>query len=116
MRRFLQEFGRFTGNFEVSVKDGEGAIETERGGTPPQAWTMCMLLWLRVVKDSSLKDKVMEKWYDHVLSASEDELLSRLNSMLLKNQIQHRVYGLGLQEGICRSSVLDGSSCQEFHS
>uniref|UniRef100_A0A7S4L6K9 Helicase ATP-binding domain-containing protein n=1 Tax=Guillardia theta TaxID=55529 RepID=A0A7S4L6K9_GUITH len=90
MRRFLQEFGRFTGNFEVSVKDGEGAMETVREGKPPQAWTMCMLLWLRVVKDASVKDRAMEIWYDHVLSASEDELLSRLNSMLVKNHIQHR--------------------------
>eukprot|EP00960_Hanusia_phi_P061427 764842-Hanusia_phi.AAC.1 len=85
---FLQEFGRFSGNLQISIDDKGKVMQTEGNSKEPDEWTMCMLLWMKVVKDARMHEDWREQWQESLLSPSQDKLLRMLDKILRQGDVK----------------------------
>ncbi|EKX41502.1 hypothetical protein GUITHDRAFT_112475 [Guillardia theta CCMP2712] len=94
MTCFLQGFGRFSGSPQITINDSRQVMETEGGsGGGGGQWTMCMLLWLKVMKDARMGEEWREKWDSCIAqSASQDKLLQTLGTILEHGDVEYRYW------------------------
>ncbi|EKX41240.1 hypothetical protein GUITHDRAFT_142158 [Guillardia theta CCMP2712] len=94
MTCFLQGFGRFSGSPQITINDSRQVMETEGGsGGGGGEWTMCMLLWLKVVKDARMGEEWREKWDRCIAqSASQNKLLRMLDTILEHGDVKYKYW------------------------
>eukprot|EP00960_Hanusia_phi_P040541 754516-Hanusia_phi.AAC.1 len=89
---FLQEFGKFSGNLQTSVDERNSVMQIEEDGKGPHDWTMCMLLWLKVVKDARMQEGSREQWQESLSSPSQGKLLQTLDTMLCGGDVEYKYW------------------------
>eukprot|EP00960_Hanusia_phi_P048033 758732-Hanusia_phi.AAC.1 len=126
---FLQEFGRFSGNLQISIDDKDRVMQTQGDGQEANEWTMCMLLWLKVVKDARMHEDWRAQWLESLSSPSQDKLLRTLNEILGHDDVKVKYWDAAkvavsrckkpfaavvlLTDEIVRACLPSGDSCRK---
>eukprot|EP00960_Hanusia_phi_P069479 767101-Hanusia_phi.AAC.1 len=84
---FLRSFGSFSGDHRISPDRMMQVMQIERDGEEPREWTMCMLLWLKLVRDASMDEDWREIWQESLSSPSQDKLLRTLDKILRRGEV-----------------------------
>eukprot|EP00960_Hanusia_phi_P042265 755397-Hanusia_phi.AAC.1 len=104
LRRFLRQFGRFTGNHQIGIDVSKEVMQTERDGEERREWTMCMLVWLRVAKDVRMHEESREQWEQGLAAPSQDKMLRTLDEILRRGDVTYKYW---------HSAELAAKSCKK---